>query len=438
MRRTPAEPERRAPSPRSVIVPPRREPGGAPRWLRRGAFGVALLALVAAVPLLARVGWRHAIAANSEAAAASAADVNAPGYRAVVSPTPTLLVVHRSPEGRLAGVSMLARTGDDSGAVLLIPTSLVVDGGSGRARTLASVFAAGGVDEVGAAVARALHLGFDRVVALDAADWASAAGATVVVVDNPDELSGPDGEVRFETGRLTLRAEDIEPYLRLRKASEEDRGRLFRNDLLWTAWMKALAKAPADPTADPFTTMLHNLAKGTVEVVELPVMPADVTMSAKVETGVAATAGSGQGVGGVGERETYYVVDADLMTALVSMIVPFPSAARPGDRVRVRLLDGVGDQAAALSVSAKLVPAGAEITVFGNANRFDYANTTVEFFDEAQRNHATTMAAALGVTSAVFNPTGDATVDVSVIVGRDLAGPGVDPKVVAPATTTGR
>jgi len=438
VRRTSAEPEHRAPAPRSVIVPPRREPGGAPRWLRRLAFVVALVALVAAVPVLARTGWRHAIAANHEAAAAGAADVNAPGYRAVVSPTPTMLAVHRSPDGRLAGVSMLARTGDDSGAVVLIPTSLVVDGESGRARTLASVFASGGIDEVAAAVARTLHLGFDRVVALDAADWASAAGTTTIVVDNPDELTGPDGEVRFETGRLTLRAEDIEPYLRLRKAAEEDRGRLFRNDLLWTAWMKALAKSPGASAADPFTTMLHAMAEGAVEVVELPVKPADATTAAKVETGVSATTGPGAGAGGTSDRETYYVVDTDPMTTLLSTVVPFPSAARPGDRVRVRLLDGVGDQPAALAVSAKLVPAGAEITVFGNADRFDYAKTMVEFFDEAQRNHATTMAAALGVTSAVFNPTGDATVDVSVIVGRDLSGPGVDPKVVAPVPTTGR
>lgn len=401
-------------------------------------FVVALVALVAAVPVLARTGWRHALAANNEAAAAGAADVNAPGYRAVVSPTPTMLVVHRSPEGRLAGLTMLAQTGDESGGVLLIPTSLVVDGESGRVRTLASVLASGGVDEVAAAVARTLHVGFDRVVAVDAVDWAAATGAATIAVDNPDELTGPDGEVRFEPGRLTLRPEDIEPYLRLRNASEEDRGRLFRNELLWTAWMKALAKAPASPSSDPFTTMVHTLAKGTVEVVELPVKRADATTAARVETGVSATSGSSAGAAGTSDRETYYVVDDDPMTALVSTLVPFPSAARPGDRVRVRLLDGVGDQPAALSVSAKLVPAGAEITVFGNADRFDYDKTTVEFFDEAQRSHATTMAAALGVTSAMFNPTGDATVDVSVIVGRDLAGTGVDPKVVAPGPTTGR
>ncbi len=436
MRRTTPDPEGRARTSRSVLLPARREPDGAPRWLRRLGFALSMVALVAALPVLARMGWKHALAAGDEASAASSADVAAPGYRAMVSPTPTMLLVHRSPAAELAGVSMLAQVGDDSSAVLLIPTSLVVDAESGRGRTLASVFVAGGVDEVAAAVARALHIGFAQVVALDAADWEAAAAGHTVVLENPDQLADSDGQVRFEPGRLTLQAQDLEPYSRLRNAAEEDRGRLFRNDLLWTAWFKSLAKGSPASTRDPFSVMVHAMAKASVVVVELPVVKADAMAASQVEVGVS-TNSLAQGVEDSLNREVFYVLDVDPAMALLSTIVPFPSAARPGDRIRVRLLNGIGDQTGALAASAKLVPAGAEITVFGNADRFDYANTMVEFFDETQRNHAVTLAVALGVASPVFNPIADGTVDVSVIVGKDFSSPGAVRKtpLVGPPTS---
>ena len=86
-------------TPRVVVLPPRRSPGGPPRWVRRGAFGLALLLLVGSVPVLARFGWRRAIEAGGTVTATADADPSAPGYRVVVSPTPTLLVVHRGPDG---------------------------------------------------------------------------------------------------------------------------------------------------------------------------------------------------------------------------------------------------------------------------------------------------------------------------------------------------
>ena len=105
--------------------------------------------------------------------------------------------------------------------------------------------------------------------------------------------------------------------------------------------------------------------------------------------------------------------------------------------MRVRLLNANGDAAATLELSARLVPAGAEIVVFGNAARFDVATTEVEYYVESGRAAAEAMARALGVASARFNPAGDSTVDVGVVVGKDLVG---SPPVSgsSPATVTTR
>ncbi len=127
------------------------------------------------------------------------------------------------------------------------------------------------------------------------------------------------------------------------------------------------------------------------------------------------------------------MADEAAIRTLVASLVPFPTSAQPGDRVRVRLLDGLGDPGQAINLASVLVPAGAEIIVFGNADNFAYAISVVEYFDQAQSENAQAMAAALGLTSATFNSSGDTSVDVSIIVGRDLGGSQVPAKVTMPS-----
>ena len=414
--------------PRVVVLPPRRTPGGPPRWARRLAFVVALVGLIASVPVLVRLGWQRAIRADGEVSAAATGDPTAPGYRVVVSPTSTLLVVHRGPDGSLAGVSLLASAGQDGGgAVLLVPLTLLVDPDGSRPRTLASVYRTGGVEALSAAVSEVLRMGFGRVVTADPRDWAGAVGNRTLTVDNPDDLTEVDGTVRFEAGTVRLGGADVEPYLRLRKPGEEDRSRLYRSRLLWRAWFASMTASPPPERTDPFSAMVTDLARSSVEVVDLPVVVAGESL-----------AGATDNAAVPGTPETTYRVDRAAADSLLATLVPFPTSARPGDRVRVRLLNGNGDAAATLELSGRLVPAGAEIVVFGNAGRFDIATTEVEYYVESERADAEAMAAVLGVASARFNPVGDATVDVGVIVGTDLVGPSSGPGTARPTSTTRR
>ncbi len=457
--------ERRLPPPRAVIVAPRRAPGGPPRWLRRSAFWLALVALVASVPALAWVGWRNALEADGQIYAATEADPGAAGYRAVVTPTPTLLVVHRGPDGQLGGIAMLASSGGSGGgAVLLVPTGLLADQAANRPRTLRAVYADEGVPGVEKALNRLFRVGFGATVTADARDWVTAAQADAPLeVDNPDELLGADGEVAFRAGPLELSAEEVEPFLRLNNADEDERGQLYRAQLLWQAWTatgsagetpaagEGESEAAPDPTAS-LGAMVADLRRGRVEVLTLPVDLADADTLARLDDAArfGVNGAPGTSAGTVGDPSnstgsstspagsntalrTVFVAEEAAVRTLVASLVPFPTSAQPGDRVRVRLLDGIGDSGQVINLASVLVPVGAEITVFGNADNFGYAATVVEYFDQAQSENAQTMATALGLASATFSPAGDASVDVSITVGGDLAGGKVPAKVTMPS-----
>ncbi len=438
--------DRRLPPPRAVIVAPRRSPGGPPRWLRRLVFWVALLVLVASVPLLARLGYRTAIAAEGKIANAVAQDPSAPGYRAVVTPTPTMLVVHRGPEGQLGSISLLAVAGDSGGgAVLLVPSGVLADLDSARPRTLAAIYLDEGVAGTQAAVGRMFRIGFQSVVTADARDWVTAAQSDAPLsLNNPDDVLDADGEIIFGSGPLSLTAAQVEPFLRLRNPGEDERGQLYRAQLLWRAWMDSRRQRPASGGEAGLAALIADLGRGPVEVLPLPVQVADAATLARVDAtaprATTATVGAEGGGTDSGGTDTtlegagnVFVVDLAAVRSLVASLVPFPSSSQPGDRVRVRLLDGLGDAAQAINVSSLLVPAGAEITVFGNAGHFEHPSSVVEYYDQAQAANAQALAAALGLASATFNPAGDATVDVSVIVGRDLARQGLPAKVTMPS-----
>lgn len=431
----------RLPPPRAVIVAPRRSPDGPPRWLRRLVFWVALLVLVASVPLLARLGYRTAIAAEGKIANAAAQDPSAPGYRAVVTPTPTMLVVHRGPEGQLGSISLLAVAGDSGGgAVLLVPGGVVADLASARPRTLAAIYVDEGVAGVQAAVGRMFRIGFQSVVTADARDWVTAAQSDAPLsLNNPDDVLDANGEIVIGSGPLSLTAAQVEPFLRLRNPGEDERGQLYRAQLLWRAWMDSRRQRPVSGGEVGLAALIADLGRGPVEVLPLPVQVADAATLARVDAtaprATTATVGAeGGGTDTTLERAgNLFVVDLAAVRSLVASLVPFPSSSQPGDRVRVRLLDGLGDAAQAINVSSLLVPAGAEITVFGNADHFEYPSSVVEYYVQAQATNAQALASVLGLASATFNPAGDATVDVSVIVGRDLARQGFPAKVTMPS-----
>lgn len=87
-------------------------------------------------------------------------------------------------------------------------------------------------------------------------------------------------------------------------------------------------------------------------------------------------------------------------------------------RVRVEVLNGAGDAGAAAQVTDALRAAGFDVKTYGNADRFDYAESHV--LDRSGRPGAAgAVAAALGGIGVVERLDGELYLDASVILGSD-------------------
>ena len=90
-------------------------------------------------------------------------------------------------------------------------------------------------------------------------------------------------------------------------------------------------------------------------------------------------------------------------------------------RVRVEVLNGAGDAGAAAKVTEALRAAGFDVKTYGNADRFDYAESHV--LDRSGRPGAAgAVAAALGGIGVVERLDGELYLDASVILGSDWRG----------------
>jgi hypothetical protein len=88
----------------------------------------------------------------------------------------------------------------------------------------------------------------------------------------------------------------------------------------------------------------------------------------------------------------------------------------------VQVLNGTGEPGLARDVTVALVPAGAEVVVVDNADRFDYSVTQVVYYDRDEQARAQAVRDALGTGEIVLSRNRLDVVDVTVVVGRDFTG----------------
>ena len=115
---------------------------------------------------------------------------------------------------------------------------------------------------------------------------------------------------------------------------------------------------------------------------------------------------------------TAMVPDSAALPTYVARVVPFPTSATPGQRARVELLNGTTKDDAALLAAPKVVAAGGEISLLGNASSFDVATTTVQYMAPEAKDAADAIAKTLGV-SATAATSQSGGIDVRVTIGRD-------------------
>lgn len=397
----------------------RRRPG----WWRVAAFVALEVVLVAAIPLLAWVGFRTVLDTTAGTAVDPELDPDEPGYEAFLEPTPVALAIGVDGDDALSWLAVLALGGPDEqgGSVLLLSPStlLATDAPSGRspqspAATLAGVWAEGRERALTLAVADLLGAGIDDHAVVDPERL-----AVLVAPVAPLDVTLADDLPGFEPGDVRLDADEVAELVQLRAQGESDVARLVRQEEVWRAWLGAIASAE-DPNAVPGETttglgrFIRGVAAGRAVVDSAPVV-AEIVEVAVVDDEGAET----------GEVEEVEVLAADVeaLRNLVEERVPFPIAPRPGMRPRVRVLDGTGTPGLSVRVARDVVRAGGQVTVVGNADRFDLDVSRVVYFDSRLADEAAAVGAALGIDAVqqADGPNPDDLVDVTVVVGTDLA-----------------
>jgi len=362
------------------------------QWLAGFAAAVGVCVLAAGALVLIGVSTLRDSRAGRTV---TSARPDEPGFEAFLEPTPTMAVtfVH---EGQLDSVAVLSLGADDTGGgVVLIPAATLV--GTGDLGTLALAHAFGGsAEHMRRSVEIVAGVGISELVVVDDARWAElVAPVAPLAVDNPDELDD------FDQGPLTLAADEIGPYLRSSADDERDLSRLARHELVWEAWLAAVAAGGSAAVPGELDTgigrFVRGLAAGPHQVRSLPVDEVE------------------NGDGGID-----FAVRRDERAELMVSLVPYPTGTEFAPRTLVRLLDGTGDPDHVARVAPRVVAAEASIVVVGNATRFDHEQTEIRYHQPGQRGAAQRLRDALGAGEVIEDVRPIDSFDVTIVLGTDL------------------
>ncbi len=397
----PDPPERQG-SPRAAE---RTEAAAAPRrrvGLRSVAFAITILLLVLAIPTLGFAGLHTIRRSRAGQVFDPVTNPRAPGYRAIVEPTPTALVVQRDAQGDPLGLTVLALgAGEAGGTVLFVPLDTKLINPAFYINTLRAAYTIDDDEGMVARTATLLTLGFGSVIDLDDDAWAQAvAPVAPLTIDNPDSVTTTTAS--FPAGRVVLEADDVGPYLAAGRSGESDLNRLVRHQIVWEAWLDAIA-ASTDPEPVPTTEsgigpFVRTLAAARSNIDTLDVVPA-------------------ADVGSDGRQR--FEPDPRGIRRQITDAVPFPVSPGLGSRYSVRLLNGANGDPIDPGIAYDLVYNGAQIDAIGNARRFGLQRTTIEYHSRARKAAAQQVALVLGGARLVYDARSTEAVDLIVVLGRD-------------------
>ena len=342
---------------------------------RRSAARIAAIAVVVAV--VGGIGWYIAglVAGDDDDPPVSSAGDTTP-----VTDEPATLVVLVGDDEALYGVTMLVPA---TATIVHVPPGTLLEVPSLGLASLADAEREGGDELVRQSLENVLGARFAAVTRFGV-DELLAAGPLTVTLDEAVEERNGAGRVVVVVpgGEQVLDASSVVTFLAA-TGSGTALDRIVRHQVFWSAFVAAGGVAAMDGVD-----------------VRQRVLP--VESVAGVEA----------------DQELYRVVDDDL-AAFVARVLPGATGAI-GDRIRVRILNGVGAPGIAQQVQPLLLNAGAEVTLSGNADRFDYATTQVVYYDDARLDDARALAEALGVGEIVKSLAELGVVDVTVVVGADF------------------
>ncbi|MDQ2677948.1 MAG: LytR C-terminal domain-containing protein [Actinomycetota bacterium] len=390
---------------------------------RRRAVAVQTVLTVVSVVLLAGlgvVGYRSTLKITG-GRESEVTDPAAPNYVAEVRPTSVRLVAvtggpwrDDTPADQVLGAAMLViENGPDDVQVVPVSPSMTLgqfeDAPPASAET---VFAEGGIDVLQVRLGAELTFGPTSTLSVTAAALEALAGQVgPITFQNSDAVTlatfSSEIIVEYPAGELTLEPTQVAEFLTVPGYMEDGSSRSLRTAAVWNELLRLLAErgGPDEITGvegegvEEFSELIATFAATEVRFDLLPLVPVPDPIDPAVMS---------QGV------------DAASMPDWVSQHVSFPTSAFPGQRPTVALLNGTTDDQAARALAPRIVVAGGEVALLGNAESFDLATSSVEYSTPEAKAAAEQIAAELGLSATSVEPSPN-NVDVEVRVGKDLA-----------------
>jgi hypothetical protein len=357
--------------------------------------------LILAIPILSVIGAKTVLNSRAGKVAERNLDPRAPGYLAIVEPTPTALVIQHDATGQPVSLTVLALgTGDAGGSVLFIPLdtklftpALFVD----RVRT---AFKQNGDAALASVTGRLLGIGFDKVVPVGDAEWAQlVAPVSPLHIDNPVAMTL--GEATLPQGPIDLPADEVAGYLAAQVEGQDDLDRLQRQQLVWQAWLNAIAEAgtaTVPVTTNGLGPFISTLAAGPASMATLDVVPS-------AEPAKDGTPTFDPQLGGILEQ--------------VSDAVPAPISPGLDGRFSTKLLNGWSGEPIPDALVKRLVRIGAQVDALGNANRFGAKQTRIVYRSAKMKPKAEAVRATLGGGKIIFDAETNDPSDVVIVLGHD-------------------
>lgn len=330
-------------------------------------------------------------------------DPAAPGFEIRVDPSPSHMALNLTPDGQLSSVVVMSVASNDmGGTALFLAAETLVAGGD---RRLLDVYAAEGDRAARSAVAALMDVDVNGHTVLDAPAWAQVvAPAAPVTVELQADLVAADGAVAWPVGAVEIPVDQTAEFLGWMNPGEGSQGRVQRQLAFWNQWVDVLSAADDASAMIPgelgsgFSRMIGGLANG--QAVLTSITGVDVEMPD----------------GSLGTQ-----INVSELRGLVHSMIPFPRPVEPGARPRVRLLDGVGTIDEASLYAPRLIAAGAQVIILGNAPSFGVAETVVIYHAERYEALARAFSDELGGAVVQFDrvPEADTALDMTIIIGED-------------------
>jgi hypothetical protein len=344
-----------------------------------------------------------------------------PGYLADPLPTPVDAYVAVDDDGNYASSLLVVPDGSGAGGTVVPIGTILAVGDPDAAEAdpvtfIRDVYDAEGIEAFRSRLSSALgfSIGSVREVPFDA--LVELADGEPVTVENPDNLIVPGdgegaGQVRYPAGTLTLQPEDIAEFLAFEGADDPAPNQQIRVSQVWEELLARadgrthddLARGESTDGAESpqFGEAVDILSAGEVSFDSVPVFRKPLPGSIIVVA---------------------WMVDEKYLGDFVSRVVPLPVSPVPGSRTSVAILNGTSDPDAVSAAVPKVVSAGGEVSVVGNADSFDVTSTSVEYLYPEAREAAVAVAEALGVTASEGSAAEASElegVSVKVVLGSD-------------------